>query len=90
MRHMIRNCIVLGIGLLFLFACDRRVSVRYHEDRSDRETHGTYYRHVCTGDCDHYFDGPKVVVIAGGHRHEPNCGHVLKGNRWVVIHRTDK
>ena len=38
--------------------------------------------HVCVGACDHiYADGGWKVVL--GHKHGPNCGHVLSNGKWV-------
>lgn len=40
--------------------------------------------HVCNHDHhDCYWDGSRVVVI-GGHRHGPGCGHMWDGKHWVV------
>ncbi len=42
--------------------------------------------HVCSHDChDHYWDGTRVVVLAGGHRHGPHCGHNWNGSRWIIV-----
>ena len=42
--------------------------------------------HICTHDChDHYWNGSRVVVLSGGHRHGPGCGHHWGGKRWVVM-----
>jgi len=41
--------------------------------------------HVCGPGChDHYWDGGRMVVIQGRHRHGPGCGHALVSNHWVL------
>jgi len=57
-------------------------------DDRDVEFHAHYDResgHVCTREChDHYYDGGKVIVIKGRHRHGPDCGHSWAGSRWTL------
>ena len=38
--------------------------------------------HVCVGDCDHYYHGGRYYYAH--HRHGPGCGHILRGEVWVV------
>ncbi len=45
----------------------------------------THVEHVCSYDCHHhYWDGGRLVVIQGRHRHGPGCGHAFDGRRWLV------
>lgn len=42
--------------------------------------------HVCGHDChDHYWNGIEIVVLDGGHRHGPSCGHHWSGSRWTLV-----
>ncbi|MCH8243948.1 MAG: hypothetical protein IH897_15240 [Planctomycetes bacterium] len=56
----------------------------HHEPASVR----VYTRrgHVCGFDChDHYWNGVKLLVLDGGHRHGPHCGHHWSGSRWTLV-----
>lgn len=82
------KCTIVGLLSLFGLSCDGPVVLHYHEERPERVARVTHVHHVCTPACDHYYDGPDVIVIRGGHRHTPGCGHVYDGNHWVIVRRT--
>lgn len=73
--------------LVLLAGCHSgSLSVNYHEHHPPRRT--VYVDHLCSPDCDHYYDDDRVVVVRG-HRHGPGCGHVFVDRRWVRVRRID-
>ena len=75
---------------LICVGCERAsVAFNYYDDHP-RPVHVARVVHapppiVVVDDCpDCYWDGTRVVVIAG-HRHGPGCGHIIDGDRWVVV-----
>jgi hypothetical protein len=85
---MIRSILImLLLGMAGILACDKNVSIRVEDQRPvyrDPVYEAIPVGHVCTRHCyDHYYDGSRVVVVRGGHRHGPNCGHKWNGRYWV-------
>ncbi|GEM_PF-2303260 len=82
----------LGLTALCVIAAgceDGAVSFNYNRyERQPRVEHRVVYvpeTHVCGHGChDHVYDGGRVVVV-GGHRHGPGCGHDYDGHHWVIV-----
>ncbi|MBI4716798.1 MAG: hypothetical protein HY763_03260 [Planctomycetes bacterium] len=77
---------VIGSACLALVAggChDGGFSFDYAEGRKGKVTHVA--AHICSDHCAHYYEGSRVVVIRGVHRHGPGCGHFFDGAHWVLV-----
>ncbi len=76
------------LGMLCMGCHGGSFALHVQEERPARVRH-VHRSHVCTQAChDHYYDGARVVVIGGGHRHGPDCGHHWDGHYWVVVRRS--
>lgn len=74
-----------AIGLMCV-GCSAGASVSYYdEDRPKQLTLVSFDAgHVCTGDCDHYFEEGRTYRVRHGHVHGPGCGHHFDGTRWIL------
>jgi hypothetical protein len=93
---MLNRLFVLAVAGSLSLACSGcrivgfSISSYEHRPRPVRVTHVVEHPvHVCSQDChDHYWDGAQVVVISGGHRHGPQCGHHWNSTHWVVVKKS--
>lgn len=89
---MSKRLVIVSSTFISLWCCrcnDGGFSFDYHEHRPAR-TAEIHVAHVCTPECNHYYEGAKVIVVQGGHHHGPGCGHVLEGAHWVVVARLER
>ncbi len=71
--------VAIGFGCV---GCSGSVNV-YDHDYSRRATVVRLEEgHVCTRDCDHYYQDGRYWVIRG-HRPDPGRGYHFDGTRWV-------